>query len=239
MSFQLLPAIDLRAGRSVRLYQGELSQTTDYGDPIRAAQKFIESGAQWLHVVDLDAAFGQGDNGEVINQLTALSGINIELSGGIRDDHSLERALATGCKRVNIGTAAIEKPEWVASVISRFGALIAISIDVRGRQVATRGWTESAGDIFDLISHFDRIGCQRYVVTDIERDGTLTGPNIELLRSVISHTSRPVIASGGISQLNDLRELAALSESGLEGAIIGKALYSGAFTIAEAMAVLS
>ena len=239
MSFQLLPAIDLRAGRSVRLYQGELSQTTDYGDPIRAAQKFIESGARWLHVVDLDAAFGQGDNGEVINQLTALSGINIELSGGIRDDNSLERALETGCKRINIGTAAIEKPEWVASVISRFGALIAISIDVRGRQVATRGWTESAGDIFDLISHFDRIGCQRYVVTDIERDGTLTGPNIELLRSVISHTSRPVIASGGISQLNDLRELAALSESGLEGAIIGKALYSGAFTIAEAMAILS
>jgi 1-(5-phosphoribosyl)-5-[(5-phosphoribosylamino)methylideneamino] imidazole-4-carboxamide isomerase/N-(5'phosphoribosyl)anthranilate isomerase len=238
MSFQLLPAIDLRAGRSVRLYQGELSQTTDYGDPIRAAQKFIESGAQWLHVVDLDAAFGQGDNGEVINQLTALSGINIELSGGIRDDNSLERALETGCKRINIGTAAIEKPEWVASVISRFGALIAISIDVRGRQVATRGWTESAGDIFNLISHFDRIGCQRYVVTDIERDGTLTGPNIELLRSVVSHTSRPVIASGGISQLNDLRELAALSESGLEGAI-GKALYSGAFTIAEAMAVLS
>ena len=205
----------------------------------RAAQKFIECGAKWLHVVDLDAAFGQGDNGDVINQLTQLSGINIELSGGIRDDHSLERALATGCKRVNIGTAAIEKPEWVASVISRFGALIAISIDVRGRQVATRGWTESAGDIFNLISHFDRIGCQRYVVTDIERDGTLTGPNIELLRSVISHTSRPVIASGGISQLNDLRELAALSESGLEGAIIGKALYSGAFTIAEAMAVLS
>ena len=204
MSFQLFPAIDLRAGRSVRLYQGELSQTTDYGDPIRAAQKFIESGAQWLHVVDLDAAFGQGDNGEVINQLTALSGINIELSGGIRDDNSLERALETGCKRINIGTAAIEKPEWVASVISRFGALIAISIDVRGRQVATRGWTESAGDIFDLISHFDRIGCQRYVVTDIERDGTLTGPNIELLRSVVSHTSRPVIASGGISQLNEI-----------------------------------
>ena len=205
----------------------------------RAAQKFIECGAKWLHVVDLDAAFGQGDNGDVINQLTQLSGINIELSGGIRDDNSLERALETGCKRINIGTAAIEKPEWVASVISRFGALIAISIDVRGRQVATRGWTESAGDIFNLISHFDRIGCQRYVVTDIERDGTLTGPNIELLRSVISHTSRPVIASGGISQLNDLRELAALSESGLEGAIIGKALYSGAFTIAEAMAVLS
>ena len=239
MSFKLLPAIDLKAGRSVRLYKGDLSQITDYGDPIIAAQNFIEAGAQWLHVVDLDAAFGHDDNGEVITRLTQFSGINIELSGGIRDDQTLERALATGCTRVNIGTAAIENPEWVASVISRFGAQIALSVDVRGRKVATRGWTESSGDIFTLISHFDDLGCERYVVTDIERDGTLTGPNIELLRSVVSHTSRPVIASGGISQLNDLRELAALRESGLEGAIIGKALYSGAFTFAEAMAVLS
>lgn len=239
MSFKLLPAIDLKAGRSVRLYKGDLSQITDYGDPIIAAQNFIEAGAQWLHVVDLDAAFGHDDNGEVITRLTQFSGINIELSGGIRDDQTLERALATGCTRVNIGTAAIENPEWVASVISRFGAQIALSVDVRGRKVATRGWTESSGDIFTLISHFDDLGCERYVVTDIERDGTLTGPNIELLRSVVSHTSRPVIASGGISQLNDLRELAALRESGLEGAIIGKALYSGAFTFADAMAVLS
>ena len=239
MSFQLLPAIDLKAGRSVRLYQGELSQTTDYGDPIIAAKKFLDDGAEWLHVVDLDAAFGHGDNSEVISRLSQLTNVKIELSGGIRDNQTLARALATGCERVNIGTAAIEMPEWVGRAIARYGDQIAISIDVRGQKVATRGWTESAGDIYDLISHFDHLGCARYVVTDIERDGTLTGPNIELLKKVISRTSRPVIASGGIAQLDDVKTLSELHQQGIEGAIIGKALYGGSFTMREALAVLS
>ena len=235
MSFTLSPAIDIKEGRAVRLYQGELTSETNYGNPITAAQRFIDEGAQWLHVVDLDAAFGRGDNYSTIQSLAALSGINIEVSGGIRDDDSLNRVLSAGCRRITLGTAAIENPEWVAGVIEKFGDVIAISADVRGRQVATRGWQESAGEIFDLISFFDQAKCSRYIITDIDRDGTMTGPNVSLYSEVLSQTQSSVIASGGISSLADIRALTMVP--GLSGAIIGKALYSNSFTLADAIAM--
>ncbi|CAB4719585.1 unannotated protein [freshwater metagenome] len=234
---QLLPAIDVIEGRAVRLVQGELSQETSYGTPLQVAQEFARAGAKWIHLVDLDAAFGKGSNAQLLAEVIASVDIAVELSGGIRDDDSLRRALATGCARVNLGTAALENPEWTAKVISEFGDRIAVGLDVRGHTLAGRGWTSEGGNLFETLERLDRDGCARYIVTDVAKDGTLQGPNIQLLKDVCAATSRPVIASGGISTLADLRELRMLTEIGIEGAITGKALYAGAFTLEQALAV--
>ncbi|CAB4714475.1 unannotated protein [freshwater metagenome] len=236
-SLQLLPAVDVKDGQAVRLVQGELAQESVYGKPLDAALEFQAAGAEWIHLVDLDAAFGRGDNSELIAHVVATLDIKVELSGGIRDDESLRRAIATGCTRINLGTAALEDPQWTARVISKYGDLIAVGLDVRGHTLAGRGWTSQAGDLFETISRLDRDGCARYVVTDVAKDGTLAGPNFELLRSVCAATSKPVVASGGISNLQDLKDLLALTDIGIEGAIIGKALYSGAFTMQQALEV--
>ncbi|MEI7696535.1 MAG: bifunctional 1-(5-phosphoribosyl)-5-((5-phosphoribosylamino)methylideneamino)imidazole-4-carboxamide isomerase/phosphoribosylanthranilate isomerase PriA [Actinomycetes bacterium] len=238
-ALELLPAIDVKDGRAVRLVQGELSQESIYGAPLEVALEFQNAGAQWIHLVDLDAAFGRGDNSALLAEIVGALDINVELSGGIRDDESLTRAIATGCKRINLGTAALENPEWTAQVISKYGDLIAVGLDVRGHILAARGWTSEGGDLFETIQRLDRDGCARYVVTDVTKDGTLTGPNIELLKSVCAVTSKPVIASGGISNLEDIANLAALTSIGIEGAIIGKAIYSGAFTVQEALKLVS
>ncbi|CAB4529822.1 MAG: bifunctional 1-(5-phosphoribosyl)-5-((5-phosphoribosylamino)methylideneamino)imidazole-4-carboxamide isomerase/phosphoribosylanthranilate isomerase PriA [Actinobacteria bacterium] len=234
---QLLPAIDVIEGRAVRLVQGELSQETSYGTPLQVAQEFARAGAKWIHLVDLDAAFGKGSNAQLLAEVIASVDIAVELSGGIRDDDSLRRALASGCARVNLGTAALENPEWTAKVISEFGDRIAVGLDVRGHTLAGRGWTSEGGNLFETLERLDRDGCARYIVTDVAKDGTLQGPNIQLLKDVCAATSRPVIASGGISTLADLRELRMLTEIGIEGAITGKALYAGAFTLEQALAV--
>jgi 1-(5-phosphoribosyl)-5-[(5-phosphoribosylamino)methylideneamino] imidazole-4-carboxamide isomerase/N-(5'phosphoribosyl)anthranilate isomerase len=234
---QLLPAIDVIEGRAVRLVQGELSQETSYGTPLQVAREFADSGAEWIHLVDLDAAFGKGSNAELLAQVIGSVDIAVELSGGIRDDESLRKALATGCARVNLGTAALENPEWTAKVISEFGDRIAVGLDVRGHTLAGRGWTSEGGNLFETIERLDRDGCARYIVTDVAKDGTLQGPNLELLKEVCAATSRPVVASGGISTLADLRQLRALTEIGVEGAITGKALYAGAFTLKDALEV--
>ncbi|MBF8251986.1 MAG: phosphoribosylanthranilate isomerase [Actinobacteria bacterium] len=234
---ELLPAVDVKDGRAVRLVQGELSRESIYGAPLDVALEFQSAGAEWIHLVDLDAAFGRGENSLLLAQVVATLDIKVELSGGIRDEESLARAIATGCARINLGTAALENPEWTASVISRFGDLIAVGLDVRGHTLAARGWTSEGGDLFETISRLDRDGCARYVVTDVTKDGTLAGPNIELLKSVCAATSRPIIASGGISNLGDIAELATLTSLGIEGAIVGKALYAGAFTVQEALEV--
>ena len=234
---QLLPAIDVIEGRAVRLVQGELSQETSYGTPIQVAREFALAGAEWIHLVDLDAAFGKGSNADLLAEVIASVDIAVELSGGIRDDESLRTALATGCARVNLGTAALENPEWTAKVISEFGDRIAVGLDVRGHTLAGRGWTSEGGNLFETIERLDRDGCARYIVTDVAKDGTLQGPNLELLKEVCAATSRPVVASGGISTLTDLRELRALTEIGIEGAITGKALYAGAFTLEQALEV--
>ncbi|HLS00381.1 MAG TPA: bifunctional 1-(5-phosphoribosyl)-5-((5-phosphoribosylamino)methylideneamino)imidazole-4-carboxamide isomerase/phosphoribosylanthranilate isomerase PriA [Beutenbergiaceae bacterium] len=234
---QLLPAIDVVDGQAVRLYQGEAGTETSYGSPLQAAQRWVEAGAEWIHLVDLDAAFGRGSNHELIAELVAQADVQVELSGGIRDDESLERALATGCRRINLGTAALEKPEWTARVIAEHGDKIAVGLDVRGTTLAGRGWTKEGGDLWEVLERLERDGCPRYVVTDVTKDGTLQGPNVELLREMCSRTNAPVIASGGISTVSDIATLRGLVDDGVEGAIIGKALYAGEFTLEQALDV--
>ena len=234
---ELLPAVDVKDGKAVRLVQGELSQETNYGKPLDAALDFQKSGAEWIHLVDLDAAFGIGSNADLLAEVIGALDIKVELSGGIRDDQSLRKALATGCTRVNLGTAALENPEWTSQVIAEFGDRIAVGLDVRGHTLSARGWTRDGGDLFETITRLDRDGCARYVLTDVTKDGTLAGPNLELLKSVCAATKAPVIASGGISSLDDIEHLAALRSIGVEGAIVGKALYAGAFTLEQALEV--
>lgn len=237
-ALELLPAVDVADGKAVRLTQGEAGSETDYGSPLEAAQTWITAGAEWIHLVDLDAAFGRGDNRAIIREVVDHStAVKIELSGGIRDDASLEAALEAGATRVNLGTAALENPEWTERVIAKFGDAIAVGLDVRGTTLAARGWTKEGGDLFEVLARLEDAGCARYVVTDVTKDGTLRGPNIELLQQVMARTNKPVVASGGISSLQDIADLRALVDQGLEGAILGKSLYAGKFTLEEALAV--
>jgi phosphoribosyl isomerase A len=235
----LLPAVDVASGQAVRLVQGAAGSETSYGDPLDAALAWQSAGAEWIHLVDLDAAFGRGSNAELLARVVGQVDVKVEMSGGIRDDASLDRALATGCARVNIGTAAMENPEWVRSVIGRHGDRIAIGLDVRGRTLAARGWTKEGGDLYEALDRLDAEGCARYVITDVLKDGMLRGPNLDLYRDVCARTKAPVVASGGVSSLADLRALASLVPIGVEGAIVGKALYAGAFTLADALAEVS
>jgi len=232
---ELLPAVDVKDGRAVRLVQGELERESIYGAPLEVALEFQNSGAEWLHLVDLDAAFGRGENTNLLAEVVGALDIKVELSGGIRDDESLKRALATGCTRVNLGTAALENPEWTSRVIGEFGDRIAVGLDVRGHVLAARGWTKEGGNLFETIERLERDGCTRYVVTDVTKDGTLKGPNLELLKEVCAVTSKPVVASGGISSLEDILSLTQMVSAGVEGAIVGKALYAGAFTLGQAL----
>jgi len=231
----LLPAVDVSRGRAVQLVQGEASRETAYGDPIAAVRRWREAGAEWLHLVDLDAAFGRGSNAALLAAMISEAGIRAELSGGIRDDAALEAALATGCQRVVLGTAALEQPDWVRGVIARHGDRVAVGLDARGDRLAARGWTTDGGDLMEALARLDADGCARYVVTDVAKDGMLRGPNLDLLKRVCAATTRPVIASGGVSSLADLQAIAGLRADGVEGAIIGTALYEGKFTLPEAL----
>ncbi|GAA3529326.1 phosphoribosyl isomerase A [Aeromicrobium flavum] len=239
MTLELLPAVDVAEGQAVRLVQGELGSETSYGSPLDAALQWQADGAEWIHLVDLDAAFGKGSNRELLAEVIGRLDVKVELSGGIRDDESLDAAMATGCRRVNLGTAAIEDPDWCRSAIARYGDRVAVGLDVRGRTLAARGWVKEGGDLFETLARLDADGCARYVVTDVTKDGTLTGPNLDLLRQVCEQTDRPVVASGGVSSLDDLRAIASLTGIGVEGAIVGKALYAGAFTLPEALAAVA
>jgi phosphoribosylanthranilate isomerase len=232
---QLLPAVDVAGGRAVRLVRGEAGTETSYGDPVDAALAWQHDGAEWIHLVDLDAAFGRGSNAVLLAAVVGRLDVKVEMSGGIRDDAALQAALATGCERVNLGTAALEDPQWCARAIGEYGDKIAVGLDVRGTTLAARGWTKEGGELFDVLARLDRDGCARYVVTDVTKDGTLRGPNLDLLRSVCERTDKPVVASGGVSSLDDIRALASLTGVGVEGAIVGKALYAGAFTLPEAL----
>jgi phosphoribosylanthranilate isomerase len=243
VTFTLLPAVDVRDGKAVRLVQGRSGTETGYGDPLEAALAWQNAGAEWVHLVDLDAAFGTGDNRAQLAEIVAQLEVQVELTGGIRDDASLAAALGTGCARVNLGTAAITNPDWCTDVIASHGSQVAVGLDVRadgtdGWRVATKGWTEDGGDLWTVLERLERDGCARYVVTDVSKDGTLTGPNLELLREVCDRAKAPVVASGGVSSLADVRALAGLAPLGVEGAIIGKALYAGAFTLPEALAAV-
>jgi len=234
---ELLPAVDVAGAQAVRLVQGELGSETRYGSPLDAALAWQADGAEWIHLVDLDAAFGNGNNRDLLAQVVSALDVKVELSGGIRDDESLVAALATGCARVNLGTAALENPEWTARAIGEFGDRIAVGLDVRGTTLAARGWTQEGGELFETLARLDRDGCARYVLTDVTKDGTLRGPNLELLRAVCAATAKPVVASGGVSSLDDIAQLRELVSIGLEGAIVGKALYAGAFSLSQALDV--
>jgi phosphoribosylanthranilate isomerase len=239
MTLELLPAVDVADGQAVQLVQGVAGTEKRFGDPVKAALAWQDAGAEWVHLVDLDAAFGRGSNRELLAEIVGRLDVQVEMSGGIRDDDSLSAAMATGCRRVNIGTAALENPDWCARAIATYGDRVAIGLDVRGTTLAARGWTQDGGDLWEVLERLERDGCARYVVTDVAKDGMLKGPNIELLREVCARTPRPVVASGGVSTLDDLRAIAALTGEGVEGAIIGTALYVGAFTLQEALAAVS
>ncbi|HEY0639666.1 MAG TPA: bifunctional 1-(5-phosphoribosyl)-5-((5-phosphoribosylamino)methylideneamino)imidazole-4-carboxamide isomerase/phosphoribosylanthranilate isomerase PriA [Pseudonocardiaceae bacterium] len=244
MTLTLLPAVDVAGGRAVRLVRGAAGTETAFGPPMEAALAWQRDGAEWIHLVDLDAAFGRGSNAELLAEVIGALDVRVELSGGIRDDETLARALATGCARVNIGTAALTDPDWCRRIIAEHGERIAVGLDVRistgeGHRLAARGWTEDGGDLWEVLDRLDRDGCPRYVVTDVGKDGTLEGPNLDLLRDVCAVTKAPVIASGGVSALDDLTAIAALHPEGVEGAIIGKALYVGAFTLPDALAAVT
>jgi phosphoribosyl isomerase A len=234
----LLPAVDVSGGQAVRLVHGAAGSETSYGEPLAAALAWQSAGAEWVHLVDIDAAFGRGENRAVLAEVVGQLDVAVEMSGGIRDDESLRRALATGCARVNIGTAALEDPEWCAKAIAEHGDRVAVGLDVRGTTLSARGWTQDGGELFEVLARLDREGCARYVVTDVGRDGTMTGPNLELLRSVCAATDKPVVASGGVSSLDDLRAIATLVPEGVEGAIVGQALYAEAFTLEDALAAV-
>jgi len=236
-SLVLLPAVDVQNGQAVQLVQGVAGSEKVFGDPLAAAQRWQDDGAEWIHLVDLDAAFGRGSNADTIAEIVEAMNLDVELSGGIRDDASLERALETGCRRVNIGTAALENPDWCVDIISSYGDRIAIGLDVKGTRLAARGWTREGGDVYETLARLSDAGCQRFVVTDVASDGMLTGPNLELLSAICSRTDAKVVASGGISSLADIRTLAGLVPLGVEGAIIGTALYVGNFTLTEALAL--
>ena len=232
---ELLPAVDVQDGRAVQLVQGVAGSERAFGDPLDAALNWQRRGAEWIHLVDLDAAFGRGENRALLADIVGRLDIDVEMSGGIRDDASLQAAMAAGCRRVNIGTAALEQPEWCARAIGEHGDRVAVGLDVRGRTLAARGWTRDGGDLYDVLERLDGEGCARYVVTDVNKDGMLQGPNLDLLRDVCAATDRPVVASGGITELADLEALQGLIGLGVEGAIIGTALYEGRFTLEEAL----
>lgn len=236
-ALELLPAIDVASGQAVRLVKGLSGTETNYGSPIDQAIEFQAAGANWIHLVDLDAAFGRGDNFELLKEVIGNVDIKVELSGGIRDTESLERALSTNCNRINLGTAALENPDWTATVIEKYGEKIAVGLDVKGETLAARGWVKEGGNLWEVLTRLEQAGCPRYVVTDVNRDGTLEGPNLDLLKKICQHTNRPIIASGGVSSLEDISQLRELVVIGVEGAIVGKALYAKKFELAEALLV--
>ncbi|MUL74743.1 bifunctional 1-(5-phosphoribosyl)-5-((5-phosphoribosylamino)methylideneamino)imidazole-4-carboxamide isomerase/phosphoribosylanthranilate isomerase PriA [Mycolicibacterium sp. CBMA 226] len=242
MSLILLPAVDVVDGKAVRLVQGKAGSETDYGSALEAAQTWQRDGAEWVHLVDLDAAFGRGSNRELLAEVVGKLDVAVELSGGIRDDASLKAAMDTGCARVNIGTAALESPEWCKRAIGEYGDRVAVGLDVQFEngswRLRGRGWETDGGDLWEVLERLDSEGCSRYVVTDVTKDGTLTGPNLELLSTVAGRTKAPIIASGGVSSLDDLRAIATLTGQGVEGAIVGKALYAERFTLPEALAAV-
>ncbi|ALA67591.1 bifunctional 1-(5-phosphoribosyl)-5-((5-phosphoribosylamino)methylideneamino)imidazole-4-carboxamide isomerase/phosphoribosylanthranilate isomerase PriA [Corynebacterium lactis] len=241
MSLTLLPAVDVADGQAVRLVQGAAGSETSYGAPLEAALNWQNAGAEWVHLVDLDAAFGRGSNYELLADVIGKLDVNVELSGGIRDTESLEAALATGCKRVNIGTAALENPEWCREVIASYGDRVAIGLDVRNEEgqwrLRGRGWVSDGGDLWEVLERLDSQGASRFVVTDVSKDGTLQGPNVDLLRDVAAATEAPIVASGGISSLDDIAAIKELVVDGVDSAIVGKALYAGRFTLEEALAI--
>ncbi len=242
MPFDLYPAIDLREGRCVRLYQGDFARETVYGDdPVAQALAFAADGAPWIHVVDLDAArTGDPRNREIVSAIAAAVDVPVQTGGGVRDDAAADALLSSGVRRVVVGTAALDDPDWVRRLAARHPGRVAVGLDARGRDVAVRGWVEGSGcDLVEVARQFDDAGIAALVVTEIGRDGTFEGPALDQLSDVLAATTVDVVASGGVGSLDDLRTLAALEVDGrrLAGAIVGRALYEGAFLLSDAVEV--
>ena len=229
---ELLAAVDIRSGQAARLQQGSLTTLTTYGAPGEIIDNFIESGASWIHLVDLDAAFGSGNNRALINDLINTKSVKFALSGGVFNQESLDFAISTKAQRINLATSALLDLQWVEKVIDQHKDLLSVSLDVQGSNLIARGTGQAAGDLFEMIGRLDQMGCTRFVITDIETDGALTGPNFELLSKVISVTKVKVVASGGVASAADLTKLRALN---LDGVILGKALYTGQIDLQEAI----
>jgi phosphoribosyl isomerase A len=236
--FVLLPAVDVAGGRSARRDVHPGGGET-YADALQSALGYQDAGADWVHLVDLDAAFGRGSNTGLLADIVARLDIEVQLSGGIRDAESLRLALHSGCARANLSSAAVADPQWCADAIAEHGERIAVSLDVRGATLAPRGEGRTGGSLLEALAWLEAAGCPRYVVTDVTRDATLDGPNLELLAAVCAHVSHPVIASGGIGSLDDLRRLHALASTGVEGAVVGQALRAGVFTLPAALAAVA
>ncbi|MBS6274963.1 MAG: bifunctional 1-(5-phosphoribosyl)-5-((5-phosphoribosylamino)methylideneamino)imidazole-4-carboxamide isomerase/phosphoribosylanthranilate isomerase PriA [Actinomycetaceae bacterium] len=233
---QLLPAIDIVEGKAVRLRQGAAGSEKIYGEPIEIAAGFAAAGASWIHLVDLDAAFGRGSNHQLVVEIVKeVPAVKVEVSGGIRSQAAVEKMLNAGAARVNLGTAALENLDWAAEIIAEYGAKVAIGLDVRSEELATHGWEKAGGNLWEVLEVLEKAACPRYVVTDIKRDGMLQGVNTDLLRKVCAFTEKPVIASGGVSSIADIKELRKLAPLGIEGVIVGKALYAGSLDIASAL----
>jgi 1-(5-phosphoribosyl)-5-[(5-phosphoribosylamino)methylideneamino] imidazole-4-carboxamide isomerase/N-(5'phosphoribosyl)anthranilate isomerase len=239
-NLELLPAVDVSKGLAVRLSQGDTDTAESFGSAMDAAQTWINAGAEWIHLVDLDAAFERGNNRSIIQEAVAgCKGVKVQLSGGIVDQQSLDAAAATDATRINLATPALADMVWVQKVLAEFGDRIAVGLDVRGSTLIGRGSSKEVGQLLEVLEQLEQAGCERYVVTDVAKDGMLQGPNLELLRQVLERTNKPVVASGGISSLDDISSLSQLVPLGLEGAILGKALYAKRFTLEQALELAS
>lgn len=238
MPITLYPAVDIRDGRAVRLTQGAADAETVYDvDPVAAAQRFADAGTSWLHVVDLDAAFtGEPRNRHLIQQIVEATRIEVQASGGVRTLQDVRDSLGYGARRVVIGTMALDDPDFVAEVLDAVGPRIAIGLDARGETLQARGWTQEAGNLFAAVEQFTEMGVDRFVYTDVARDGMLQGPNLEMLARVADATTANVTASGGVASLEDVAAIESLHER-VDAAIVGKALYAEAFTLPQALAV--
>ena len=232
---ELLPAVDVLGGKVAQLVQGVAGTEKTFGDPVEAALRWQNAGAEWIHLVDIDAAFARGDNRELLAEVVRAVDIDVELSGGVRDEESLTAALATGCRRAVIGSDALANPDWCRRAIADHGDRVAVALDVRGETLSPRGGYDDVGELFGTLARLDSEGCSRYVVTDVDRDGALHGPNFELLRAVCAATDRPVVASGGVAGLQDVADLQAMRSEGLEGAVVGTALHERRFTLEQAL----
>ena len=238
LPLQLLPAVDVVNGQSVRLERGQARSARSFGDPRKAVADFVDAGAAWIHLADIDAAFGRGSNAALLAAIveeTRETGVRIEWSGGVRNEESLLVAIGSGAARVNLATSALADLEWAAGAIERFGQRLAVCLDVRGAALSARGASVEIGGLWEILPVLEKAGCRRYVVTDVARDGAMNGPNTKLLREVAHAASAPIIASGGVSSLDDIRGLRELVGEGIDSAIVGKALYEGAFTLRQAI----
>jgi phosphoribosylanthranilate isomerase len=230
----LYPAVDIKSGKAARLTKGQIDSTENFGDPAEVVNQFIEAGSKWIHLVDLDAAFGTGTNKEIIKEITSFPNIAFQLSGGINNQTSLDFAISTNANQINLATSALHDLKWVEEVMQKYGSRLSVSLDVDAgsNQLIARGSGDNLGNLFQMIKRLDSIGCHRYILTDINADGALTGSNFDLIEKVTAVTDAAIISSGGVSSIDDLLKLRELQ---IAGVVLGKALYGGQIDLVSAL----